>query len=91
MLAFGARVVGIELAKMIVDAWLSGEYEGGRHQVRIDMLKEIEENTYFNKGEDTVWICLNCGHIHVGAQAPEECPVCAHARAYFQELKDHYE
>ena len=52
---------------------------------------EIEENTFFNKGEDTVWICLNCGHIHVGAQAPEECPVCAHARAYFQELKDHYE
>ena len=43
MLAFGARVVGIELAKMIVDAWLSGEYEGGRHQVRIYMLKEIEE------------------------------------------------
>ena len=32
-----------ELAKMIVDAWLTGEYEGGRHQVRIDMLKEIEE------------------------------------------------
>lgn len=43
MLAFGARVVGIELAKMIVDEWLSQEYEGGRHQVRIDMLKEIEE------------------------------------------------
>ena len=36
------RVVGIELAKMIVDAWLTGEYEGGRHQVRIDMLKDIE-------------------------------------------------
>lgn len=43
MLAFGARVVGIELAKMIVDAWLTGEYVGGRHQTRIDMLKEIEE------------------------------------------------
>lgn len=43
MLAFGARVVGIELAKMIVDAWLSGEFEGGRHQIRIDMLSEIEE------------------------------------------------
>ena len=43
MLAFGARVVGIELAKMIVDTWLTGEYEGGRHQVRIDMLKDIEE------------------------------------------------
>lgn len=43
VLAFGARVVGIELAKLIVDSWLQGEYEGGRHQVRIDMLKEIEE------------------------------------------------
>ena len=43
MLAFGARVVGIELAKMIVDACLTGEYEGGRHQVRIDMISEIEK------------------------------------------------
>ena len=43
MLAFGARVVGIEMAKMIVDSWLEGKYEGGRHQVRIDMLKEIEK------------------------------------------------
>ena len=42
MLAFGARVVGIELAKMIVDAWLSADYEGGRHQVRIEMLTDIE-------------------------------------------------
>lgn len=43
MLAFGARVVGIELAKMIVDSWLGADYEGGRHQTRIDMLTEIEE------------------------------------------------
>lgn len=43
MLAFGARVVGIELAKMIVDAWLEGKFEGGRHQRRIDLLAEIEE------------------------------------------------
>jgi len=43
VLAFGARVIGIELAKMIVDEWLNAEYEGGRHQVRIDMIKDIEE------------------------------------------------
>lgn len=42
MLAFGARVVGIEVAKLIVDSWLEGEYEGGRHQERLDMLVEIE-------------------------------------------------
>ena len=41
ILSFGARVVGIELAKMIVDAWLTTEYEGGRHQVRLDMISEI--------------------------------------------------
>ena len=43
IIAFGARVVGVELAKMIVDSWLEAEFEGGRHQRRIDMIKEIEE------------------------------------------------
>ena len=43
IIAFGARVIGIETAKMIVDEWLSAEYEGGRHQARIDMITEIEE------------------------------------------------
>lgn len=44
VLAFGARVVGTELAKMIVDTWLSTEFEGGRHQRRVDMIMAIEEN-----------------------------------------------
>lgn len=42
ILAFGSRVVGSELAKMIVDSWLSGKFEGERHQRRIDMISEIE-------------------------------------------------
>ncbi|WP_311488107.1 ribose 5-phosphate isomerase B [uncultured Helcococcus sp.] len=42
ILAFGARVIGPELAKMIVKEWLDAEYEGGRHQRRVDMLAEIE-------------------------------------------------
>ena len=41
IVAFGARVIGVETAKDIVDAWLGAEYEGGRHQVRIDMIDEI--------------------------------------------------
>lgn len=44
ILAFGARVIGIELAKMIIDEWLGAEFEGGRHQTRVDMIMEIEEN-----------------------------------------------
>ncbi|MCQ2770710.1 MAG: ribose 5-phosphate isomerase B [Clostridia bacterium] len=42
IIAFGARVIGIETAKMIVDEWLSAEYEGGRHAVRVEMLADIE-------------------------------------------------
>ncbi|MCR5272216.1 MAG: ribose 5-phosphate isomerase B [Lachnospiraceae bacterium] len=43
VLAFGARVVGIEMAKMIVDAWLDTEFEGGRHQRRVDLIMDIEK------------------------------------------------
>lgn len=43
VLAFGARVVGSEMAKMIVDTWLEAEYEGGRHQRRVDLIHAIEE------------------------------------------------
>lgn len=42
ILAIGARVVGKEVAKMIVNEWLDAEYEGGRHQERIDLISEIE-------------------------------------------------
>ncbi|MBP3720849.1 MAG: ribose 5-phosphate isomerase B [Clostridia bacterium] len=43
VLCFGARVIGIEMAKMIVKEWLEAKFEGGRHQRRIDMIREIEE------------------------------------------------
>lgn len=43
VLCFGARIVGLETAKAICDAWLETTYEGGRHQARIDYIKEIEE------------------------------------------------
>ncbi len=42
MLALGARVTGIELAKMIVEAWLDTPFEGGRHQTRVDMITAVE-------------------------------------------------
>lgn len=51
VLAFGARVIGPELAKMIVDEWLDAEFEGGRHAHRVDMLTEID-NTRHLKAVD---------------------------------------
>lgn len=51
IVAFGARVVGSELAKMIVDEWLDAEFEGGRHQRRIDMIAKIGETGSLSSAE----------------------------------------
>lgn len=53
ILAFGARVIGIELAKMIVDQWLEASFEGGRHAVRVGMISEIEETGHLKAAEET--------------------------------------
>lgn len=52
IIAFGARVIGVETAKMIVDEWLNAEYEGGRHQVRVDMIAEIENTGHLQASEE---------------------------------------
>ncbi|HJB86784.1 ribose 5-phosphate isomerase B [Mordavella massiliensis] len=43
ILAFGARIVGVETAKDMVNVWLNTEFEGGRHQRRVDLIMKIEE------------------------------------------------
>lgn len=48
------------------------------------LLKNIEMQEVFKKSEVKVWECRNCGHILVGTDAPEVCPVCAHPQAYFE-------
>ena len=52
IVAFGARVIGVETAKMICDEWLNAEFEGGRHQIRVDMIKEIEETQHLKAAEE---------------------------------------
>lgn len=61
------------------------------HEERyLKLLANIENNSVFDKEEEVTWICRNCGHVHVGKSAPSECPVCHHARAYFEVLKINY-
>ena len=43
----------------------------------------IENSKLFEGDDDTEWLCLNCGHIHVGKNAPNQCPVCQHAQGYY--------
>lgn len=47
------------------------------------LLSNVEGDKVFNKDEEITWICLNCGHIHTGKNAPELCPVCDHPKSYF--------
>ena len=54
------------------------------------LLKNIEDKIVFSRDGDCIWQCSNCGHIVVGKSAPEECPVCHHAQAYFQLLAENY-
>ncbi|MCI8497458.1 MAG: rubrerythrin family protein [Clostridiales bacterium] len=54
------------------------------------LLKNVNEDRVFQRGEVKVWQCTNCGHIHVGTEAPEICPVCAHPQAYFQIKANNY-
>ena len=51
IIAFGARVIGVELAKMIVDEWLDAEFQGGRHAERVDMIMEIERTQSLAEAE----------------------------------------
>ena len=48
------------------------------------LLKNVQEGLVFSRDGDMIWVCRNCGHIHVGKAAPEVCPVCAHPKAYFE-------
>ena len=55
------------------------------------LLQNVENGTVFQRDEqDTVWICRNCGHIVVGARAPQICPVCDHPEAFFEILCKNY-
>lgn len=51
IIAFGARVIGVELAKMIVDEWINAEFQGGRHQTRVDMIMEIQDTQQLKAAE----------------------------------------
>ena len=54
------------------------------------LIANIENGVVFSKDGDTIWQCRNCGHICVGKQAPEVCPVCAHPQSYFQVKPENY-
>ena len=54
------------------------------------LLENVEEKLVFSKDGDAIWKCRNCGHIVIGKEAPNVCPVCAHPQAYFELKAENY-
>ena len=54
------------------------------------LLANVEMQKVFEKAEETMWECRNCGHLVMGKKAPEACPVCAHPKAFFEVRKENY-
>ena len=54
------------------------------------LLSNVETGVVFSRDGDMIWECSNCGHIVIGKQAPQLCPVCKHPQAYFQLHAENY-
>ena len=61
------------------------------HEERyLKLLDNVKKGEVFKKGSIAIWKCRNCGHIVVGEQAPQVCPVCNHPQAYFEVKAENY-
>lgn len=77
-----AREEGFEKLAFLFDG--VGKIEKEHEERYLTLLKNLEEGVVFKRGDEYVWKCRNCGHIHFGKTAPEVCPICAHPQAYFE-------
>jgi rubrerythrin len=54
------------------------------------LLRNVKEGRVFKKGQSVKWHCRNCGYVHEGPEAPQECPACRHPQAYYEVLAENY-
>ncbi len=77
-----AREEGFEKLAFLFEG--VGKIEKEHEERYLTLLNNLEEGVVFKRGDEYMWKCRNCGHIHFGKEAPEVCPVCAHPQAYFE-------
>ncbi len=83
-----AREEGFEKIAILFEKVAEIEKE---HEARYKkLLSNIKEGIVFSTDGDTIWECLNCGHIVIGKKAPEICPVCDHPQSYFARRAQNY-
>lgn len=73
-----SEIAGVQRAIAVAERQHEGRF--------LALLENIEKGRVFKREEPTRWKCRNCGYIYKGTKAPEECPACAHSRAYFELL-----
>jgi rubrerythrin len=83
-----AREEGFDAIAAIFEAIAVAEKQ---HEKRyIDLAANIEAGKVFKRDETVVWRCRNCGYLHEGTEAPENCPACAHPQAHFELLGENW-
>ena len=83
-----AREEGFEAIATVFEAIAVAEKQ---HEKRyLDLAANIEAGRVFKRDTEGVWRCRNCGYLHVGNEAPQACPACAHPQAHFELLGENY-
>ena len=83
-----AREEGFDKIAVIFESIAVAEKQ---HEKRyIDLVANLENDAVFKKEEPTTWRCINCGYIHTGTEAPDNCPACAHPKAHFEVLGENW-
>ena len=83
-----AREEGFEAIAMVFEAIAVAEKQ---HEKRYNELRaNIENDRVFKRDEKVIWRCRNCGYLHIGTEAPEQCPACAHPQSYFEILGENW-
>jgi len=83
-----ARQEGFEDIAAQMEGVLAVEKE---HEERYKKLAEnLKQDLVFKDGDQVMWLCRNCGHIHTGKEAPKVCPVCLHPQSFFERRAVNY-
>ena len=87
-MAKDAREEGFDHIAFLFDE--VGKIEREHEERYRKLLANVEGGLVFSRDGDMIWQCSNCGHIHVGKDAPKMCPVCTHPQDYFQIKAENY-
>ncbi|HHX97666.1 MAG TPA: rubrerythrin family protein [Kiritimatiellia bacterium] len=86
-----ARIARKEGFEQIAVLWEKVSNAEKQHEKRyLDLWKNLSEGRVFKRDGVVVWRCINCGYLHEGPEAPQLCPACLHAQAYFELLGENW-